>query len=198
MSFLTEISPWLYGLLLTAAVGLGLPAGVLVLTAGVLYGGVIGLAVVLTAQALGLTLNWRLCRGVLRPRVQRWLARVRRGRRLSRLLQRPADLRLLLLLRLAAIPMHLVNAACALGQTSLRSYALASLMLIPRFTLMVWAGALGASAGRGGLVPWQLLARAVPLVATAAVLWLLARALRSGLEPSERAGVQPESPEPPG
>ena len=75
MSLLSEFSPWLYGLLLTAAVGLGLPAGVLMLTAGLLYGGVIGLAVVLIGEALGLTLNWRLCRGLLRPRVQRWLAR---------------------------------------------------------------------------------------------------------------------------
>ena len=116
---------------------------------GVLFGPWIGVLTVLSGEALGLTLNWRLCRGVLRPRVQRWLARQRRGRRLRQLLERPASLKLLLLLRLAAIPMNLVNAACALGPTPLRSYGLASLILVPRFTLMVLAGALGASASQG-------------------------------------------------
>ena len=161
------------------AVCFGLPGGalvvgggVLVVGGGVLFGPWIGVLTVLSGEALGLLLNWRLCRGVLRPRVQRWLAAQRRGQRL----------RLLLLLRLAAIPMNLVNAACALGPTSPRAYALAILMLVPRFTLMVWAGALGASAGRGGLVPLQLLAQAVALTATAVVILQLARSLRRGLK----------------
>ena len=150
------------------AVCFGLPGGALVVGGGVLFGPWIGVLTVLSGEALGLLLNWRLCRGVLRLRVQRWLAAQR--------------LRLLLLLRLAAIPMNLVNAACALGPTSPRAYALASLMLVPRFTLMVWAGALGASAGRGGLVPLQLLAQAVALTATAVVILQLARSLRRGLK----------------
>jgi uncharacterized membrane protein YdjX (TVP38/TMEM64 family) len=125
-----SIQPFLYFLLLAAAVALSLPGGLLVVGAGALFGPWLGMATVLTGQALGLTLNWRLCRGVLRPRVQRWLGRQRRGRRLQRLLQRPASLRLLLLLRLAAIPMNLVNATCALGPTPLRPYALACVMLI--------------------------------------------------------------------
>ena len=116
-----------------------LAGSALVVGGGVLFGPWIGVLTVLSGEALGLALNWRLCRGVLRPRVQRWLARQRRGRRLRRLLQRPASLRLILLLRLAAIPMNLVNAACALGPTPLRSYGLASLILVPRFTLMVLA-----------------------------------------------------------
>jgi uncharacterized membrane protein YdjX (TVP38/TMEM64 family) len=54
------MSPLLYGLLLSACVALGLPAGVLVVGAGVVYGGVMGLAVVLAGEALGLVLNWQL------------------------------------------------------------------------------------------------------------------------------------------
>jgi uncharacterized membrane protein YdjX (TVP38/TMEM64 family) len=175
------------------AVGLGLPAGALVVGGGVLFGPWVGLVTVLTGELLGLTLNWRLCRGLLRTRVQHWLARQQRGRRLRLLLQRPASLRLLLLLRLAAIPMNLVNAACALGPTPLRSYAGASLILVPRFTLMVLAGALGASASRGGLAPLQLLGRGVALAATAGVMLLLARSLRSGLEANARGAEEGES-----
>ncbi len=43
----------------------------------------------------------------------------------------------MLLMRLALIPMNLVNAGCALGPTRLQPYALACLALIPRFALMV-------------------------------------------------------------
>ena len=180
------------------AVGLGLPAGALVVGGGVLFGPWIGVLTVLGGEALGLTLNWRLCRGVLRPRVQRWLARQRRGRRLRQLLERPASLKLLLLLRLAAIPMNLVNAACALGPTPLRSYGLASLILVPRFTLMVLAGALGASASRGGLAPMQLLAQAVALTATAVLILQLARSLRRHLKTNAPEVVEAEWLEGPG
>jgi uncharacterized membrane protein YdjX (TVP38/TMEM64 family) len=175
------IPPWPYALVLATAVGLGLPAGALVVGAGALFGPGIGLLTVLFGEALGLALNWQLCRGWLRPRVQRWLGRQRRGRRLQGLLtgplQAPASLRLLLLLRLALIPMNLVNAACALGPTPLRRYALASLMLVPRFSLLVGAGGLLKGAAGGSLGPAALALRGVALVATAAVLVLLSRGL---------------------
>lgn len=54
--------PVAYGLLLAGGVGLGLPKGPAVLAAGALFGGVLGLEVVVAAQVLGLTLNWHLCR----------------------------------------------------------------------------------------------------------------------------------------
>jgi uncharacterized membrane protein YdjX (TVP38/TMEM64 family) len=98
------------------------------------------------------------------------------------LLQRPASLRLMLLLRLAAIPMNLVNAACALGPTPLRPYAVASLMLVPRFMLLVLAGDVGAEALRGTVSPLTTAAHAVALAATAWALVLLARGLRHSLQ----------------
>ncbi|MFN5220825.1 MAG: VTT domain-containing protein, partial [Cyanobacteriota bacterium] len=98
-----SLPPALYGLLLAAAVGIGLPGGALVVGAGLLFGPWLGLLTVLAGESLGLILNWRLCRGVLRPRIERWLARQRRGRRLRQLLQTPASLRLMLLLRLSLI-----------------------------------------------------------------------------------------------
>jgi uncharacterized membrane protein YdjX (TVP38/TMEM64 family) len=179
---LPPIQPWPYALVLAAAVGMGLPAGALVVGAGALFGPGIGLLTVLTGQALGLTINWRLCRGWLRQRVQRWVGRQRRGRRLQglleALLEAPASLRLLLLLRLALIPMNLVNAACALGPTPLRRYALASLMLVPRFSVLVYTGELLGEAASGSVGPAALAFRGVALVATAAVLVLLTRGLR--------------------
>ncbi len=172
------INPWLYLLLLSTAVGLGLPAGALVVGAGALFGPWLGLLTVLIAQAIGLLLNWRLCRGLLRPKMERWLARTPKARLLEQLIGQPAGLKLLLLLRLALIPMNLVNAGCALGPTRLQPYALACLALIPRFALMVLAGATGAESMRGNLSPLSLTARWVAVAASAAVLLLLARRLQ--------------------
>ena len=172
-----ELSPLLYAAVLAIAVGLGLPAGFLVVGAGTLFDPWLGLGTVLAGEAIGLVLNWRLCRGVLRPRMQRWLAHQRRGPCLHDLLLRSANLRLLLVLRLCLIPMNLVNAACALGATPVRPYALASLMLVPRFMLMVLAGSLGASAVRSSPTPLLAASRLVMVGATVAVVVLLVRRL---------------------
>lgn len=178
------MQPLVIGLLVAAGVGLGLPCGALVVLAGAMFGPAVGLLTVLIAQAAGLTLNWHLCRGVLRPRLQTWLERRRRGRRLKRLLQRPASLRLMVLLRLALIPMTLVNAACALSPTAPKPYALACLLLLPRFALMVFAGDLGAETVRGSLSPVSLALRLLALVATGAALLLLARGVGRQLRQS--------------
>lgn len=182
------IHPLVVGLLLATGVGIGLPCGALVVGSGALFGTVTGLLTVVIAQTAGLTLNWHLCRGVLRPRLLRWLVASRPGRRLEQHLQQPASLWLMVLLRLALIPMVLVNAACALSPTAPRPYALACLVLIPRFGVMVFAGDLGAAALRGSLSPVSLALRLLALVATAATLLLLARGAgrqlgRSGTEP---------------
>jgi uncharacterized membrane protein YdjX (TVP38/TMEM64 family) len=178
------LHPVPFALLLAAGVGLGLPCAALVVGAGAVFGSPVGLLTVVVAQALGLILNWRLCRGMLRPRLQRRLAGSRRGRRLERLLQRPASLQLMVLLRLALIPITVVNAACALGPTAPGPYALASLALLPRFALLVVAGDLGAEALRGALSPLGLALRGVTLAATGAALLLVARGVGRQLRQS--------------
>jgi uncharacterized membrane protein YdjX (TVP38/TMEM64 family) len=177
-ALMPAINPCLYVLLLSAAVGLGWPAGALVVGAGALFGPWLGLVTVLIAQAIGLLVNWRLCRGLLRPKMERWLARTPKARRLEQLIGQPAGLKLLLLMRLALIPMNLVNAGCALGPTRLQPYALACLALIPRFALMVLAGATGAESMRGNVSPLSLMGRWVALAASAVVVLLLGRRLQ--------------------
>lgn len=177
-ALMPAINPCLYVLLLSAAVGLGWPAGALVVGAGALFGPWLGLVTVLIAQAIGLLVNWRLCRGLLRPKMERWLARTPKAKRLEQLIGQPAGLKLLLLLRLALIPMNLVNAGCALGPTRLQPYALACLALIPRFALMVLAGATGAESMRGNVSPLSLMGRWVALAASAVVVLLLGRRLQ--------------------
>jgi hypothetical protein len=60
------LQPLVLGVLLAAGVGLSLPCGALVVLAGALFGFAVGLVTVVLAQAIGLTINWHLCRGVPR------------------------------------------------------------------------------------------------------------------------------------
>jgi uncharacterized membrane protein YdjX (TVP38/TMEM64 family) len=174
----SNLHPWLYGLILSSAVGLGLPAGALVVGAGAVFGPWLGLLTVLVAEAVGLILNWRLCRGLLRPRVERFLAHNQQTRLLAPLITQPAGLSLLILLRLALLPMNLVNAGCAAGPTNPKIYAVACLALIPRFALMVLAGATGAETIQDNLNPMVFISRCIALTASAAVLLLLAKHLQ--------------------
>lgn len=54
--------PLTYIAVLALGVGLGLPMGAMVVGAGVVFGGVVGVVVVAIAQAIGLVVNWNLCR----------------------------------------------------------------------------------------------------------------------------------------
>jgi uncharacterized membrane protein YdjX (TVP38/TMEM64 family) len=74
--------------------------------------------------------------------------------------------------------MNLVNAGCAAGPTNPKIYAVACLALIPRFALMVLAGATGAETIQDNLNPMVFISRCIALTASAAVLLLLAKHLQ--------------------
>lgn len=175
-------SPWIYGLLLAVGVGLGLPMGAAVVGAGALFGGLIGLVVVLVAQAVGLAFNWHLCRHWGRAWIVQRLQSRRRWQWLLTLSGTRLSWPTLLLLRLALLPMALVSACCALSATSWRPYAVTSLALVLRFALMVQAGALGVDAISGQFSIASALLTATAAVATAALAWMSGVQLRRRLK----------------
>ena len=164
--------PLAYGLLLAGGVGLGLPMGPAVLAAGALFGGARGLAVVAAAQVLGLAINWQLCRRWCRGWIVKRVQRRQRWSWLQQACHTSVSWRSLLLLRLALLPTALVSACCALSATDWRPYALASLALLVRFTMVVQAGALGADAFRGELSSVSTAVLVVAGLATAALAWI--------------------------
>lgn len=175
-------SPWIYGLLLAVGVGLGLPMGAAVVGAGALFGGLIGLVVVLVAQAVGLAFNWHLCRHWGRAWIVQRLQSRRRWQWLLTLSGTSLSWPTLLLLRQALLPMALVSACCALSATSWRPYAVTSLALVLRFALMVQAGALGVDAISGQFSIASALLTATAAVATAALAWMSGVKLRRRLK----------------
>lgn len=173
--------PLIYTLLLTAGVGLGLPMGAAVVAAGTLFGGGVGLAVVVLAQAIGLMVNWHLCRHWCRSWIMRRLQRRRRWWWLQATCNARLSWRSLLLLRLALLPMALVSTCCALSDTAWQPYAVASLVLVLRFSLMVQAGALGMQAFTGQLSVASAMLTMIAGLATLALAWMSGVQMRKQL-----------------
>ena len=184
---ITTTHPLLYSLLLAGGVGAGLPMGAAVVAAGALFGSGLGLAVVLSGETLGLLFNWHLCRRWARPRMLRRLQRHRLGAWVQTACSRELSWQTLVLLRLAFIPMLVVSAGCALSSTRWQPYALASLVLILRFGVMVQLGALGSEAISGELSLLKLTLGLVAFAATLSIAVMAGKRLkRSG--PSGWAG----------
>jgi uncharacterized membrane protein YdjX (TVP38/TMEM64 family) len=170
--------PLAYALVLAGGVGLGLPMGAAVVGAGAVFGGLIGVVVVVLGQAAGLVINWNLCRHWCRRLIVRRLQRRRRWRWLLAAIDTQLSWQSLLMLRLALLPMAAVNACCALSATAWRPYALTSGVLVLRFALMVQAGALGAASVRGTLSSQQQLVALSAGVATLMAAALVARSVK--------------------
>lgn len=181
--------PLAYALVLAGGVGLGLPMGAAVVGAGAVFGGLIGVVVVVLGQAAGMVINWNLCRHWCRRLIMRRFQRRRRWRWLLAAIDTQLSWQSLLMLRLALLPMAAVNACCALSATSWRPYALTSVVLVLRFSLMVQAGSVGAAAVRGSATAhhqqWALAAGTAALMASAAAARNVRRRLILGRESND-------------
>jgi uncharacterized membrane protein YdjX (TVP38/TMEM64 family) len=166
--------------------------GAPVVAAGALFGGVLGVVVVVLGQAIGLVINWNLCRHWCRSWIVRRLQRRRGWRWLLVVIDTQLSWPTLLLLRLALLPMAPVSACCALSATAWRPYALTSLVLVLRFALMVQAGALAAATARGtASAPqqlWAVAAGVATLFAAAQVVRILRQRLKA--TPASTAGLR--------
>jgi len=186
------VSPLVYVLLLAGGVGLGLPMGPVVVGAGALYGGVSGLVVVLIAQGAGLTINWHVCRHWCRGWIRRRFESRRRWQWMLTFSNTCLPWPTLLLLRLALLPMTMVNAMCALSSTRWQPYAFTSLAMVLRFAVMVQVGALGVEAATGHLNGVSAAMTMIATAATVALAWLSGIRLR-GLMTQPQSNRQADS-----
>ena len=172
------VSPLVYVLLLAGGVGLGLPMGPVVVGAGALYGGVTGFVVVVIAQGAGLTINWHVCRHWYRDWIRRRFQSRRRWQWMLTFSNTCLPWPTLLLLRLALLPMTMVNAMCALSSTRWQPYAFTSLAMLLRFAVLVQVGALGVEAATGHLNRVSFAMTVIAAAATVALAWLSGLQLR--------------------
>lgn len=168
-----------------------LPGSVLTLAAGFAWGPAVGFALVMPVAVVAATAAFLLGRTLLRARIER---RVGSDPRLAALDRAIADdgLRVVLLLRLSPLfPFNLLNYALALTRVSVRDYVVGSTLgMLPGAALYVYLGSavtraseLATSAGRHSS-SWGAALFWLGLVATAAVVTLVTRSARAGLERS--------------
>ena len=162
--------------------------------AGVLYGAWGGSLVVFLGASLGAEAAFLLGRHWWRDWAKRRLQALPKLQAVEQAVSREG-LRLVLLTRLSpAFPFSLLNLAYGLSAVSLRDYSIGLIGIIPGTVLFCGLGALAGDVARFGAVlageadfqTWAL--RAVGVIATLAVVWLVGRAAQQALaEASEEA-----------
>jgi uncharacterized membrane protein YdjX (TVP38/TMEM64 family) len=165
----------------------GVPASLMTLAAGALFGLAVGTAAAFAGALLGATLAFLVSRYVARALVERRVARDARFAALDRAVGAQGR-RLVFLLRLSPVfPFVLLNYALGLTRVRLRDYVVASAGMLPGTLLYVYYGKLAGdvAAAAGGAAPprgpayYALLA--LGLVATVVVTTLVARIARRAL-----------------
>ncbi len=173
--------------LLVAVSGV-LPASMLGVAAGVLYGLPVGFAVSGVSTLAGAVLAFALSRSVLRPAVARVLAKRSRLRALDGMIARDGW-RMACLLRVSPVmPFAATSYALGLSSIGLRDYALGTLAAMPALFGYVLLGTLAGSgmawSSPSPLGGWMLaVGAAATLALTLRVGQLIARVVRPGTAP---------------
>jgi uncharacterized membrane protein YdjX (TVP38/TMEM64 family) len=130
-----------------AIIGLFVPASILTIGAGVLFGVVGGSIVVVIGATLTATIAFLLARTVLRKRVEKMVARNPKFQAVDRAIAREGA-KIVLLVRLSAVfPFLFMNYAFGLTGIGALEYAVATLIgIIPGTVAFVYLGAAGAAA----------------------------------------------------
>jgi len=167
-------APLVFGLAYAAAVVAFVPGSALTLAAGALFGVATGVVTVFAAAVAGSAAAFLVARYLARDAVERRIAANPKFAAIDRAIG-SEGLKIAFLLRLSpAIPFTLLNYALGLTRVRFADYLLASLGMIPGTLLYVYLGAVAgdaasAAAADGAAAGWETAAKALGLLATAAV-----------------------------
>lgn len=168
---------WLiYAFVYAVCVVLFVPASILTLGAGAIYGVATGVVVVLAGATLGATLAFLLARTLLRERVESMTRDNARFRALDRAIAKEGA-KIVFLVRLAPIfPFTYINYAFGLTGVATLPYVIASLVgMIPGTFAYVYLGSAAAGAASGGSDATRTVVQVLGAVAAIAVTVFVAR-----------------------
>jgi uncharacterized membrane protein YdjX (TVP38/TMEM64 family) len=187
---LDEIRSWILGFgplgpavfvaVYASAVVVAIPASVLTIAAGAMFGSVQGVVLVSIASTLGAALAFSVARWFARPSVSRWLENNPRFRTLDGM-TREHGAAVVAVTRLVPIfPYTLLNFGFGLTGVRFSTYVLWSWLGMIPGTILYVVGADAVTTGLAeGRVPWPLVA---VVVVVAAALSIIARRARRALE----------------
>lgn len=180
--------PVVFALVYGVATALAVPASVLTVAAGALFGSLVGVAVVSAGSTLGATLAFLLARWAARGMVARWLAGSERFARLDALTERHGAVMVAITRLVPLFPFTLLNYGFGLTRVPLVTYVFWSwLCMIPGTVLYVVGGDTVVRALAEGRIPWPLVGVLAGTVV--ALAWLVRRARRT-LAEREAAAAQ--------
>jgi uncharacterized membrane protein YdjX (TVP38/TMEM64 family) len=165
-----------------------IPATLLTLLAGAVFGVGRGVPLVFISAVLGSSAAFGVARVLLRDRVLAWLVRNPRGAALATALK-GEGFKVVFLLRLSpAVPYNLFNYVCGASSIAYRDFLLASFGMLPLLVLYTYYGKVigDVAAVASGIVPPRgpeyYAALALGLAATVAVTVIVTRAAKRALE----------------
>ena len=171
----------IYGVATTVA----LPASVLTVAAGAMFGSVLGVVLVSVGSTLGAAGAFALARWLARDAVSRWLAGNEKFRQLDALTERHGAIIVAIMRLVPIFPFNLLNYGFGLTRVSFGTYIFWSWLCMLPGTVLYVVGADAVAQGLAeGRVPWALLGA---LVAAIVVLGLLVRHARRMLALREAA-----------
>ena len=176
-----------YALVYAACVTLFVPASILTLGAGAIYGLGVGVGVVLAGATLGATISFLLARTLLRDRIEHMTRGNARFRALDRAIAKEGA-KIVFLVRLAPVfPFTYINYAFGLTGVATTPYVLASLVgMTPATFAYVYIGYAAAHAASGSdsaRTVLQVVGAVAAIVVTIIVARIAARAIReAGVE----------------
>lgn len=179
-----------YALVYAACVTLFVPASILTLGAGAIYGLGVGVGVVLAGATLGATTSFLLARTLLRERVEHMTRGNARFRALDRAIAKEGA-KIVFLVRLAPVfPFTYINYAFGLTGVATAPYVLASLVgMAPATFAYVYIGYAAAHAASGSddaRTVLQIVGAVAAIAVTIVVARIATRAIReAGVEETQ-------------
>ena len=176
----------LYALVYAACIVLLIPASLLSIGAGAIFGVLAGSIVVASGAVVGAIAAFLLARTVLRDRVAAMTARNPKLHAIDAAVEREGT-RLMLLMRLSGFPPFTwINYALGLTAVPLTSYVVTTVVgILPGVIAFTYAGAAGAEALSGGGRRVALIVTALGAIAVSAYIARIAtRAIKSDMLPA--------------
>ena len=185
-AWILELGAWgpvVFILLYAVAVVAAVPASVLTIAAGAMFGSVLGVASVSVASTLGAALAFAVARWFARDSVTRWLGDNERFAALDRMTAEHGAIMVAITRLVPIFPFTLLNYGFGLTGVRFGTYVLWSWLCMLPGTILYVVGADAVTKGLAeGRVPWSL----VGVVVTVAVgLTLVVRRARRSLQNTE-------------
>lgn len=190
---LGPLGPLVFAVIYAVATVVAVPASLLTLAAGAMFGSVVGVATVAVGATAGAAASFALARWLARDAVAAWLAGSERFAKLDELTERHGAIIVAITRLLPIFPFNLLNYGFGLTRVRFGTYLLWSfLCMLPGIALYV-VGADAVTRGVAeGRIPWHLVAA---LAAVIALLVVVAHRARRLLAAREAARVAREAGE---